>query len=589
MITRLRIKNFKSILDQTYDFTDFDLLVGRNNSGKSTILQALAIWQFCINEFHRAKRAGSTGKQVVLPNFTALPVPEFNLLWKERTDRKWPQDNGEKKQEYILIEIEVTWRNQDLKECVFGVKLRYSSPQSVYAIPVQGWKVLRELEQQKALPTIAYVPPFSGLEPVEEWRDDGPIRRQVGKAQPGSVLRNLLLRVCHPPDREENRQSPKGAARAPDWVEIQNVVDRWFSVELIEPKYERGVDTQIVCEYKQDKRPYDIIAGGSGFHQALTLLAFFYGYKPTTMLLDEPDAHLHVNLQREILDYFKGKSNERNVQFLIATHAEEFVKGLDTTRIVSLMSQRPTRVASTPAILTAMADVSNTELTLLMDFPFMLYVEGESDERVLRGWANACGAAGALDKVCFHAMGGGSKQLMKEAANRHFNGVCQIIPKARRLMLFDFDTGENAFHPEPDNPSLYEWKRKNIENYLLVPEAWERAAVRQLDVEAKPLFAQPIRETVKDFFAEQNVTLPPRQSWRTVAANIFHVVDGKKLLFEDNDSLFNRLRGLQPPVELIRETVAGAMTASEIHEDVHLLFAKLQAATTESSSSPATS
>jgi len=95
MITRLRIRNFKSILDETYDFTEFDLLVGRNNSGKSTILQALAIWQFCINEFHRAKRAGSTGKQVVLPNFTALPVPEFNLLWKERTDRKWPQDNGE--------------------------------------------------------------------------------------------------------------------------------------------------------------------------------------------------------------------------------------------------------------------------------------------------------------------------------------------------------------------------------------------------------------------------------------------------------------------------------------------------------------
>ncbi len=585
MITRLRIRNFKSILDQTYDFTDFDLLVGRNNSGKSTILQALAIWQFCINEFHRAKRAGSTGKQVVLPNFTALPVPEFNLLWKERTDRKWPQENGEKKQEYILIEIEVTWRNQDLKECIFGVKLRYSSPQSVYAIPAQGWKVLRDLEQQKALPTIAYVPPFSGLEPVEEWRDDGPIRKQVGKAQPGSVLRNLLLRVCPPPEKEERDQTSKRPECLPDWGEIKNVVERWFSVELIEPKYERGVDTQIVCEYKQDKRPYDIIAGGSGFHQALTLLAFFYGYKPTTMLLDEPDAHLHVNLQREILDYFKRKSNERGVQFLIATHAEEFVKGSDTTRIVSLMSQKPTRVASTPAILTAMADVSNAELTLLMDSPIMLYVEGESDERVLRAWAKACDAVDVLGKVCFHVMGGGSKRQMNEAAHRHFTGVCQIIPKTRRLVLFDFDTGENAFHPETDNPSLYEWARKNIENYLLLPEAWERAAVRQLEVEEKPLFAHPIREVVHDFFAEQNLTLPPRQSWRSVSANIFQVVDGKRLLFEDDKSLFNRLRDLKPPVELIRETVAGAMTADEIHEDVHKLFAKLEGLVEESGNS----
>ena len=153
----------------------------------------------------------------------------------------------------------------------------------------------------------------------------------------------------------------------------------------------------------------------------------------------------------------------------------------------------------------------------------MLYVEGESDERVLRAWAKACGAADVLDKVCFHAMGGGSKQQMKEAADRHFNGVCQIIPKARRLMLFDFDTGQNAFHPAPDNPSLYEWRRKNIENYLLVPDAWERAAVRHLDVETKPLFAQPIRDTVSDFFAEQNLTLPPRQSWRTVAQTSFRL------------------------------------------------------------------
>jgi len=46
MITKLVLKNFKSVATETYEFTDFDLLVGRNNSGKSTILQAMAIWQF---------------------------------------------------------------------------------------------------------------------------------------------------------------------------------------------------------------------------------------------------------------------------------------------------------------------------------------------------------------------------------------------------------------------------------------------------------------------------------------------------------------------------------------------------------------
>jgi len=75
MITKLVLKNFKSVSHETYEFTDFDLLVGRNNCGKSTILQAMAIWQFCVDEFRRTTRRGKTGIQVVLPNFTVLPVP----------------------------------------------------------------------------------------------------------------------------------------------------------------------------------------------------------------------------------------------------------------------------------------------------------------------------------------------------------------------------------------------------------------------------------------------------------------------------------------------------------------------------------
>ena len=46
MITKLVLKNFKSVATETYEFTGFDLRVGRNNSGKSTILQAMAIWQY---------------------------------------------------------------------------------------------------------------------------------------------------------------------------------------------------------------------------------------------------------------------------------------------------------------------------------------------------------------------------------------------------------------------------------------------------------------------------------------------------------------------------------------------------------------
>lgn len=567
MITKMTLHNFKSIKEQTYEFTKFDLLVGRNNSGKSTILQAIAIWQFCIDEFLRTKRRGTRGIQIVLPNFSALPVPEFNLLWKDRTDRRYPIKRGKKVQEYILIEINITWMTEPGIEHTFGVQLRYSSPQSLYAIPKEGWKKLRELAENQSLRQVAYVPPFSGLEPNEEWHDDGPVRKQVGKAQPGSVLRNLLLRVYLESHRDKDTQS--------DWEEIKDVVWRWFSVKLKEPQYESGIDTQIDCEYVQSKKSYDIIAGGSGFHQTLTLLAFLYTYNPSTILLDEPDAHLHVNLQREILDYFKEKSKERNVQFLIATHAEELITGVDPSQIISLLKKKPQRITYTPPVLKAMAEVSNAELAQLWVSPVMLYVEGESDERILRAWAKTCGAVDSLEKVSFKIMGGGDKQKMKKSADSHFDALQQIVPNAKRLILFDYDSA-NTYHPDQNNPVLFEWKRKNIENYLLVPEAWIRAACEQSGFGEDNLFTVPVRSIINDFFENENLTLSHTKTWKNVTANIFSAVDGKKILFEGSDSLFQTLRRQNSKVRLIRETIAINMTGDEIHDDVYSFYTQLK-------------
>lgn len=574
MIKRLTLRNFKSIGEQIYDFTQFDLLVGRNNSGKSTVLQALAIWQYCVDEFHRSKRGGSKGIQIVLPNFTALPLPEFNLLWKNRTDRAYPIENGKKKQEFILIEILLEWGHVSQETETFGVELRYHSPQTIYAIPTGGWAKFRACEKLGNLPKIAYVPPFSGLEPSEKWLDVSPIRQQVGKGQPGSVLRNLLLRVCPAETQMQDKGKNRNYTPPTDWKELSDVISSWFSVEIMEPKYDSAKDVYITVEYKQNGKDYDIIAGGSGFHQTLTLLAFLYGYQPTTILLDEPDAHLHVNLQREILDYFKRKSSERSTQFLIATHAEEFARGVDASQIVSLLNQEPKRIQSAPEVLRAMADVSNEEITRLMASPYILYVEGESDERILRAWAVQCGVVTAMDKVCFKSMGGGGKENMKARADEHFAALKQIINHVKRLMLFDYDD-HAEWHPEPNNPSVTEWKRKNIENYLLVPEAWNRAVLRIMECDEGDRIANLVNQTINTFFSDQNLTLPPGKSWRNVAANVFSVVDGKRILFENDDSLFHQLRNGNPSIKLIRETVAMNMLDEEIHEDVHQFLAKL--------------
>ncbi len=570
MIHKVTLKNFKKIENQTFDLTDFDLLVGSNNSGKSTLLQALAIWQYCVDQFKRAKKSGSSrGIQIVLPEFTALPLPEFILLWTNRLERRnIRQKSGKTKPEYILIEIQVFWsefeegRKQDEELCI---QLRYQSPQSIYAIPVGGWDHFRKISIKESFPQIVYVPPFSGLEPIEQWIDDGNVRQNVGKGQPGSVLRNLLYRVI---DQKTENEERIPYNRNLNWIEISSKVEEWFGIKINLPEYEMGQGTRINLSYFVGKKEFDIISGGSGFHQILTLLAFFYGYNDvTTILFDEPDAHLHVNLQKQILNYFKQKNK---IQFLIATHSEEFIRGVEVNSIISMLSDAPKRISATETIVRAMSEVDNIVVVKTKLSPYILYVEGEDDERLLTSWASKTNHQDILRKFHIFKMGGTTKDDMKRLSDKHFSALTQINPEVKRVVLFDRDD-DKSFHPDENNPVIKEWKRRNIENYLLVREAWEMSILDATNRPEFDLFNQEYQVTINSFFDEQGLILPKNFSWRNVKANIFEIVDGKKILFENDESLFHRLREFED-LKINRERVANNMTPDMIHEDIYNFF-----------------
>ena len=562
MIHKLRLKNFKKIQDEIFIFNNFNIIVGANNSGKSTALRALAIWQYCIDQFKLAPKTGTRGIQIVLPNFTALPLPEFNLLWRDKIDRIYSKkdETNKKEQIYIYIEIDVYWKNSEGVEKNFCVTMRYQSPQAVFAIPANGWAEFGELIQTPEFPKIVYVPPFSGIEPHEQWMDDGNVKQHIGKSQPGSVLRNLLFRVI-------NTDTP--IDQNIGWQEIYTKVKEWFGIELQLPQYTFGVSTEIKAEYKSNGKSFDVISGGSGFHQIITLLAFLHGYSDiTTILLDEPDAHLHNNLQKKIVNYFIDKDK----QFLIATHSEEFIRNVDMHSIISIMSGKPVAIDSTDKIIKALSEVDNNDVLRTQESPYILYVEGEDDDRILSAWANVIDKDSIYQKFYTYPLGGRSKQLMKECSDDHYTALKQIVPTLKRVVLLDYDN-EDTYHPDNNNPCLKEWKRKNIDNYLLVPEAWRRAVAIQLNESEDSLLLNPYYEIINEFFESQNLTLPRNANWRTVNANIFTIIDGKRILFSDQNSLFNQiLTASEGRLKMSRQNIALAMQKEEIHQDVYDFF-----------------
>jgi len=507
MIKKLILKNFKGVESQTYEFSDFDLLVGSNNSGKSTVLQAVAIWGFCVEVFRQSDRSGVTGTRVLLPNFTALPLPEFNLLWHERTERKGVKIIKDDKQanatERIEIEIGIEWEAGDAIRRDFAVNLRYETPQSIYAIPKPGWEAFRALEQAKQLLKVVYVPPFSGLETSEKWQDTGVIQEEVGKAQPGRVLRNLLLRVWKHQETDGDKTIQTHPINDSDWRELTGVVRRWFEVDLSEPQYPKGA-TRIICEYKQASKrisevdtkkkhhktiatkKYDLISGGSGFQQTLILLAFFYGFHPDVILMDEPDAHLHVSLQKEVLEYFQKVARDRRVQFIVATHSRDFINQVAPHQILSLREGMPHRLHLNYEVhdtLDQLGALDNTQLGVLSAYRRLLLVENESDWKILSIWLETvlgpntanqlkrhlavCYAYGCVWKKDVEKLRQQLQQMLKLQGDslKIFAIADRDYYPAQETIIQNKTKGHVIFHM---------WERVEIENYLLVPDATVR-------------------------------------------------------------------------------------------------------------------
>jgi len=86
MIRQVVIRNFKRFEEETFDLPDSVVLAGPNNSGKTTLLQALSTWWLALERWRTGRGASGsrarrrTGQPLTRKDFTALPVAFFDLL-----------------------------------------------------------------------------------------------------------------------------------------------------------------------------------------------------------------------------------------------------------------------------------------------------------------------------------------------------------------------------------------------------------------------------------------------------------------------------------------------------------------------------
>lgn len=112
MLTRIHINNFKKLNDVDIELGKAVVFIGPNNSGKTTVLQALALWDIGLRRWNE-KRQGKTspeerpGVTINRRDLISIPIPAANLLWRDLHVRDVRRVKGKPQTQNVRIDITV--------------------------------------------------------------------------------------------------------------------------------------------------------------------------------------------------------------------------------------------------------------------------------------------------------------------------------------------------------------------------------------------------------------------------------------------------------------------------------------------------
>jgi hypothetical protein len=288
---------------------------------------------------------------------------------------------------------------------------------------------------------------------------------RLSQGRPGEVLRNILVEAS-------NSETA--------WAALVDSIRRLFGYELLPPD---AKGAHILAEYQTRKNGprFDIASAGSGFQQVLMLMTYLNTRPGSVLLLDEPDAHLHVILQDAIYSELRSVAARNKSQLVIATHSEVVINAVDVDELC-VMLDRPRPLADTQEkarLIQSLGALSNEDVMLAKDAPGVLYLEDYTDLQTLREWARILDhpARELLTTRLFwkRAVHQQRPEGSGIRARQHFEALKLVREDLRGLELEDGDA--RTEEPGALSGQGYQrmrWRRYEIESYLLHPAALDR-------------------------------------------------------------------------------------------------------------------
>ncbi len=289
-------------------------------------------------EFHAKVGQLPDAERVVCKEFKyALPEPAMRVVsqgtvrFKRIPEVRAGMRRTESGGKYRLLTKEYTAKHSPGRAWPLPNPNRfYGFPEELYSYyqNVSGFAGL-QLELERVLKSIQYLGPLRQYpKPSYTWAGQAP--SDVGYQGENTVAALLA--------GAEKRFNTGGKTR---YVALQGVVARWlvqlgvaedFKVELVS----KSTHTyRTMLKMPGQKALVTLPGVGFGVSQVLPVVTqAFYAPPHSTIIIEQPELHLHPAVQSELADLFveathtKEDSVERKVQFLIESHSEHFLRRL---------------------------------------------------------------------------------------------------------------------------------------------------------------------------------------------------------------------------------------------------------------------
>lgn len=451
MIKKMTLKNYRCFEDYTINFKDETLIVGENNAGKSTIIEALRIISVTVNKLFKNRQYINANDSLNIPknirgfnlNLDAYKVDLRSIVYfyKENINAE------------IIAEFEnnVIFKIYLNPECVFA---------TIYNKSGENIKSITNAKKMNENDLKVNIMPHLNL-----------IREKEKKLATETIERDQYTYLSSLHFRNEILLYKNDY-----FLKFKNIAEKiWSGLCIDDVEYSSDND-EVLFWIKDNQFTSELGLMGSGLQMYLQIIWFIAkNSSGATIILDEPDVYLHPNLQKKIFNYIKSM----NTQIIIATHSVELISEADFKNVFQIDKTRRIQrysngLSNVQNIVEKIGSVQNMSLLRLGLSKKCIFVEG-LDMKLLNKFYKILypEKIELLSDLPIIELGsftryeqalGVSKLFYKET-----EGIFKCICILDRDYRMENELNRIKKNAEDAHLNLHIWERKELESYLINP------------------------------------------------------------------------------------------------------------------------